>query len=312
MISPTVGIAIITHNAKRHLHRCLLPILHSPLNLRILVVNSSSNDGTVELAKQLGAEVLVIPRVEFNHGTTREKARRYLETDIVCMLTPDAYLVDEHVLGKLIDPIIKGNAGVAYARQIPHLGADFFEAFPRGFNYPEKSHIRSIEDIHRYGIFTFFCSDSCAAYANVALDDIGGFQSVLLGEDTVAVAKMLRKGHKIAYVAEAEVRHSHRYSLREEFCRSFDIGLARHSYADLLKSPKGDIQRGLNYAYGMMKQLYGEAPHKIPYAFAHLFAKWLGYRIGKSSSNAPQKLKKIFSSQEFYWTSQDFLKSKKG
>ena len=37
-------------------------MLSSPLHPRVLVVNSSSNDGTVEEAEKLGAEVLVIPR----------------------------------------------------------------------------------------------------------------------------------------------------------------------------------------------------------------------------------------------------------
>ncbi|HEY4831864.1 MAG TPA: glycosyltransferase family 2 protein, partial [Waddliaceae bacterium] len=60
--------AIITHNAKHHLPCCLPPLLQSSLKPRVLVVNSSSNDGTVEQAQSLGAETLVIPRADFNHG----------------------------------------------------------------------------------------------------------------------------------------------------------------------------------------------------------------------------------------------------
>ena len=152
----TVGVAVITHNARKHLSYCLPPLLQSPLNPRVLVVNSSSQDGTVEQAKASGAEVLVVKRADFNHGSTRERARKFLGTDIVVMVTPDAYAVDKDVLGKLIDPLLHGQAKIAYARQLPHDGANFFEAFSRAFNYPAESHVRGIDDAPTYGPYTVF------------------------------------------------------------------------------------------------------------------------------------------------------------
>ncbi len=86
-------------------------------------------------------------------------------------------------LGRLVDPLVQGLSATAYARQVPHHGAGFFEAFPREYNYPPTSHVRSLKDLSKYGVYTFFCSDSCAAYTNAALDAVGGFPRVLLGED---------------------------------------------------------------------------------------------------------------------------------
>jgi rhamnosyltransferase len=130
----SVGVAIVTHNSKEHLPHSLPHVVNSPLKPRVLVVDSSSKDGTVEMAKELGAETLVIPRPQFNHGLTRERARKYLGTDIAVMMTPDAHPTDEGMLTRLIAPLIEGSASAAYARQIPHDGADIFEAFPRYFN----------------------------------------------------------------------------------------------------------------------------------------------------------------------------------
>lgn len=298
---PTVGVVVITHCAKKHLLHCLYPYLQSPLKPRVLVVNSSSQDGTVELAEELGAETLVIPRSDFNHGATRELARQYLGTEIVVMTTPDAYATSTSTLEELIAPIVQSQASVAYAKQLPHKGAKFFESFAREYNYPAKSHIRGIEDIKKYGIYTFFCSNSCAAYSNKALEEIGGFKPVLLGEDTVAVAKLLKKGHKIAYVAEAKVRHSHSYSLAQEFHRSFDIGLARRQYSHLLIEAGKDAKRGKEYTKTMLCKLCKENPKLIPYALLQTAVKWLGYTIGKKSINGPRWLKKMCSSQDFYW-----------
>lgn len=299
----SIGVAIITHNAKKILPRCLAPLIASPHKPKILVMNSSSSDGTVETAQQLGADTLVIPRSSFNHGSTRETARKHLQTDLVVMLTPDAHFVDSEAFSHLLKPILDQQASVAYARQIPHEGADFFEAFPREYNYPKASHIRSLKDSSTYGVYTFFCSNSCAAYSNEALEEIGGFQPVLLGEDTVAVAKLLRKGHKIAYVAESLIHHSHRYSLLQEFRRSFDTGLARKEYAHLLQCEGTDTHRGLDYFREMSKRLLKHKPHLLPYAFSHVGAKWLGYRLGRLSPGAPLWWKKFFSSQDFYWLS---------
>lgn len=300
----TVGVIFITHAGKRHLPHCLPPFIHSPMRPKILVVNSSSGDGTVELAKGMGVETLVIPRHQFNHGVTREKARRYLNTDIAVMMTPDAYAVDANVLEKLTNPLLEKRASVTYARQIPHQGAGFFEAFPRAFNYPLHVEQRTFSDVARLGMSTFFCSNACAAYRNSALDEVGGFEPALFGEDTAAVAKLLRKGHTLHYAADAVVRHSHAYSLLQEFKRHFDIGLARKSSCHLFEGAGTDTARGKEYARQLL------AKTKNPYAFFHLFAKWCGYQIGSRSLHAPEWLKKCLSSQDFYWASEEYLRTK--
>lgn len=300
-MKPSIGIAIITHNAAKTLPTCLPPLLSSPLHPKILVVNSSSNDGTVSIAKEMGVETMVIPRNEFNHGATRELARHKLNTEIVVMLTPDAILVDETTLGKLIQPLIDGKASISYARQIPHKNAGFFESFSRQFNYPEKNHIRGITDRKIWGVYTFFCSNSCAAYRNSALDAVGGFPYVLIGEDTFTVAKLLKHGHLIAYAADAIVHHSHSYSLKQEFLRSFDTGLSRKMHAGLIEEFGKDEKRGRRYVATLIRELFDFHPALIPYALLQCACKWFGYRLGKNSFNAPIWLKKLCSQQDFYW-----------
>lgn len=297
----SIGVVIPTWNSKKHLKQTLPPLIHSPLKPKILVIDSSSKDGTVEEALSFGCQVVVIPQNEFNHGLTREKARKILQTDIVVMMTDDAYLENHHSLEQLISPIQEGLSEVSYARQIPKESAGFFEAFPREFNYPETSHFRSIFDSKKWGVYTFFCSNSCAAYLNQALDQVGGFQNVLLGEDTVAVASLLRSGYKIAYVAEARVKHSHAYTLKQEFQRYFDTGYARKSYAQLINTSSSDNQRGASLFKAMLKRLFREKPYLIPYLIMNMIAKFLGYHLGKRANLLPLSLKKLFSSQKYFW-----------
>lgn len=304
----TIGVVFITHNAVKHLPKCLPPFLNSPLKPRILVVNSSSADGTIELAEKMGVESLLIPRKEFNHGTTRELVRKYLNTDIVVMMTPDAYAIDGHVLEKLVQPLILGTAAVSYARQIPHEGAGVLESFPRAFNYPRESHFRSFQDIKKFGVYTYFCSDACAAYSNAALDEVGGFPSVLFGEDTCAVAALLKKGYRIYYAAEAIVRHSHAYTLKQEFKRHFDIGLSRRECSHLLKDVGSDTMRGRAFVKDLIEYVKAENPRLLPQVVFQTLSKWLGYRLGMLSLKAPLWFKKMCSSQDFYWVSDAVLK----
>lgn len=304
MSTKSIGVVFITHNARHHLDKSLRPVMDSPLVSRVLVVNSSSGDGTIEYAKELGAEVMVIPRGEFNHGATRELARKYIGTDIVIMMTPDAYPTSSDFIKPLIKPLLEGISVVSYARQIPHIGADFFESFPREFNYPIKSHVRSINDEMHYGTYTFFCSDTCAAWLNQALDEIGGFSTVLTAEDTIAVARLLReKNYKISYVADAVVYHSHRYTLTQEFRRYFDTGYLRSKNKELLFCKSSDENHGAKFATKMFIELLCKNPIKIPYAMIHILVKYAGYKIGFYEHYLPQKLVQYFSSQDYYWNS---------
>lgn len=300
-MAPSIGVAIITHHARDHLVHCMGPLLKSPLCPKILVVNSSSQDGTVEEAQRLGAETLVIPRSSFNHGTTREQARKQLKTDIVVMMTPDAYPTDVAMLERLIDPLVNRKASLAYARQIPHQGADLLESFPRMFNYPAEGHIRSLDDLSRFGVYTFFCSNSCGAYCSRALDSVGGFPSVLLGEDTLVAAQLLQRGHKIAYVAEAVVRHSHRYTLWQEFRRHFDTGYARKKHGGALNFGVKDSRRGRQYLKELMLHTLAKEPWRLPHACLHILAKWAGYQCGRMGTKAPIWVIQNLSSQDYYW-----------
>lgn len=311
MNHPSIGIVIPTLNAAKNLAHCLGPLTDSPLRPQILIIDSSSNDDTIKIAQSFNAKTVVIDRTDFNHGKTREMARRQLNTNIIVMVTQDAYAIDKDVLKKLVHPIIHGFAAVSYARQIPHDGARFFEAFPRHFNYPSISQIRSIKDVDQYGVHTFFCSNSFAAYSNKALDKIGGFPEVLLGEDTVVTALLLQEGEKIAYVSEAVVKHSHKYSLMQEFRRHFDTGLARKEYAHLLKGDKSDGFRGRTFIKQMFSQLIKEKPYLLPYACIQTFMKASGYFLGRRSKLAPIWLKKRLSAHPSYWSSSHYLKNEK-
>jgi rhamnosyltransferase len=132
----TIGVAILTLNAGKDLPRLIPMVVGEALADRIMVIDSASTDGTVEwVLGQEHVELHQIARADFNHGATRELARKSLGTDIVVFLTQDVLPLPGW-LKRLTAPIVDGRAVVSYARQLPHAGADIYEAFPREFNYP--------------------------------------------------------------------------------------------------------------------------------------------------------------------------------
>jgi rhamnosyltransferase len=299
----TVGVAILTYNAGADIYSCLLSIHDNATIYRCLILDSNSTDGTLALAKQFGADIYSIKKSDFNHGVTRELARKLLGTDIVVMLTQDAFVTGPESIAALVAPLLDGRADVAYGRQLPKPGADIFESFPREFNYPAQSQIRRLSDAPKLGAFTFFCSDSFAAYKQSSLDAIGGFPTVLTNEDYFAVARILENGGAIAYVAEATVLHSHRYTLKQEFQRYFDTGYVRGERPWVQQLVGNAEGHGASMVKALFLRLLKTQPWLIPYAILQVGAKWLGYRIGFYSINAPLWWKKALSGQKYYWTS---------
>lgn len=276
----TIGVIIPTVQAAHHLPFTLPPLLKSPLRPKILVIDSSSTDNTVAYAKALGIETYVIPQEEFQHGTTREMGRKRLGTSIVVMMTQDAYLTSPKSLEHLVCPLMEGKAVLSYGRQLPRPEAGVLEAFPRLFNYPPESHIRSLQDISIFGSYLFFNSNSCAAYLYEALEEVGGFPSTPFGEDTLVAAKLLHHGYNIAYTAEATLFHSHANSLIQEFTRHIAIGRLRKAHPSLFNL-QGDQKRGKDFTKQLLLHVFSHAPHLIPYALLETTLKWLGYRIGR-------------------------------
>ncbi len=287
-----IGIVILTLNGAKYFPKLSESIKNSTLPAKVLVIDSSSTDNTRELALKAGFQVHTIPKSAFNHGLTRELGRKMIGTKIVVFLTQDALPAHPEWLENLVKPLEK--SALSYSRQLPHPGADFFEAFHRAYNYPETSHVRTLQDKERYGTYTFFLSNSSSAYLNHKLDEIGGFPHVLLGEDTYACSKLLEKGESVAYAADSKVHHSHSFTLKEEFKRSFDTGFARVQ----MKANTGDEKRGRAYAKTLLRQVN---PLHLPYTCILLTVKWLGYKIGTKGHLLPQSIKKKLSSQPYFF-----------
>jgi rhamnosyltransferase len=300
-----LSIIIPTWKAGEQLHTLLQRLWDQSVQpWEIIVIDSSSPDNTVELAKSLKCIVEVIPKKEFNHATTRNKAAGLATGNVLVFLTQDVLPTDNDFLANLAEPIVSGKAQIAFARQIAYPGATPTEAFMRNFNYPSHSYTRTLQDLPKYGFKTYFISNAASAVDKAVFDSAGAFSPVILSEDTQLSMRLLQQGYTLAYQADAQVLHSHYYTLVQQFRRLFDTGVFHARSKELLKNaaPEGE---GIRLAAALLRYLWPKKAFWIPYALAELAAKFIGFQLGKNESRLPNRIKKILSLQPEYWSKPD-------
>lgn len=249
--------------------------------METIIVDSASDDNTVEIAKGFGAKTMVIPRRSFNHGKTRNMAAGEAEGEILVFMTQDALPFDSTLLGNLTAPLMSGEVAAAYGRHVPRSDASPPEIFARRFNYPESPRTKSMDDVSRCGIKTFFFSNVCSAVRRDAFLKVGMFPEDIRGnEDMLLAAKLLLKSHKVAYVPGAVVIHSHSISLFHLFARYYNIGSSLKNNDWILKYARSEGE-GLRFMKEEFSFLLERRKYSwIPYIFLEAVTKYAGYRMG--------------------------------
>jgi rhamnosyltransferase len=279
-------VIVPTLNASRDWPLFASALLTSVRPEQVLIVDSESNDATVELAHAAGFQVCKVKRTEYSHGGTRQKAAEMLsDAEILVYMTQDAVLAKAQSLAALLRPFEDDRVGAVYGRQLPREGAGHIEAHARVFNYPATSEVRSMENARHRGFKAIFFSNSFGAYRRKALEEVGGFpKDVNFGEDTVVAGHLLLAGWKIAYAADAEVYHSHSYSICEEFQRYLRVGELHVTQPWMIEEFGGTSGEGIRFVQSECRYLARIAPHLIPSALIRSAGKILGYRLGRKSS----------------------------
>lgn len=269
---------------------------------RIHVINTKSELFPADFCRSMGVQVTQIEKTEFDHGGTRDLGMRQSDADIVVFMTQDAVPCDRYLLEYLVMPFEREDVGAVYARQLPKKNCSEIERYTRSFNYPEKSRLKGKEDIPVLGIKTFFCSDVCAAYRRTAYMDAGGFEKkTIFNEDMILAARLVEKGYKIAYAAEARVIHSHNYTGLQQFHRNFDLAVSQADHPDIfahISSEKEGIRLVKSAAGYLLRKGKG---WKIPGLIWQSGWKYLGYKMGRNYRKMPAWLIKKCTMNPGYW-----------
>lgn len=298
-----IACVVPTYNGRNDLVRLIESLRIQSATFDLLIVDSSSQDGTYELAKASTGSVTRIPSAKFNHGGTRQMmVQNNRGYDVYVFLTQDAYLADSHAIERIVAPFADLKVGAVCGRQLPHLDANPLAQHARLFNYPQEQKVRSLDDVASVGLKAAFISNSFAAYRATALKEVGGFPSnVIFAEDMYVAAKMLLGGWKVAYAGDAQCCHSHNYTLAEEFRRYFDMGVFHARESWIRDNFGGAGGEGMRYVKSELKFLGLKRLYLWPASILRNIVKLVGYKLGQQERHLPQALKRKCGMHKRYW-----------
>lgn len=200
------SIVIRTLNEAEYLDDLLAMIARqetSGLDHEVVLVDSGSTDGTLEIARRRGVRIVTIDKSEFSFGRSLNRGCAAARGDVLVFISGHCVPVDVHWLERLCRPVIEGRVAYSYGRQVGDDRSQFSERRIFAKYFPETS------AVPQEG---FFCNNANAALSRAAWKE-QRFDEELTGLEDMALAKALvAAGRRIGYVAEAAVFHHHRES----------------------------------------------------------------------------------------------------
>ncbi len=255
-------------------------------------------------SKELADIISVHPikKADFDHGATRAYGALMAERDYVLFMTQDAVCYNEYVIENLLKAFDDRKVGIAYARQLAREDADEIERMTRETNYPSESVVKTKKDEKRLGIKTYFCSDVCAMYRLDVYKKLGGFvKKTIFNEDMIMAYKEMQAGFSVAYCADAKVIHSHSYTCKQQFVRSFDLGVSQRQYHEIFDKISSE-KEGAGYAKKVIMYLMKKGKFiKTIYFMMQCGFRLIGYKLGKNYDKLPRKMVLACTMNREYW-----------
>lgn len=198
---PDCSIVIRAYNEEKHLGRLLEGIAQQTIkDVQVILVDSGSTDGTLDVAAIHQIQVVHIAPDEFTFGRSLNRGIAQAQSEKVVIASAHVYPVYPDWLERLLAPLDNPQTGLVYGKQRGAETSYFSENQVFAHWYPEQSHICQDQP---------FCNNANSAIQR-SLWEKHAFDETLSGLEDIAWAKwVLEQGKYLAYVAEAEVIHVH-------------------------------------------------------------------------------------------------------
>ncbi|MFI3200467.1 MAG: glycosyltransferase family 2 protein [Eubacteriales bacterium] len=285
-----IDVVIPTYAPDYKLFELLKKLQQQTISINRIILLHTKIEGECALHLQLQSEdipcdyitIVSHSKEEFDHGATRHKGMCLSKGEYVLCMTQDAIPNDDQLVEKLKNALEEKEVAIAYARQIVSEKSSPIERITRDFNYPKEDSVKSIEDLERLGIKTFFCSNVCAMYRRKIYMELEGFiESAIFNEDMIYAAKVIKNKYKIAYVGSAKVLHSHSYTNYQQLQRNFDLGVSQAMNIEVFQGISSSSE-GVKLVLKTRRILLEEGLRKqvLPMYVTSAY-KWIGYQLGK-------------------------------
>ena len=229
---PKVSIVIPTCNGGARLERLLdaLDQQEGDIDRETIAIDSGSGDGTVNRLGERGAIVMAVPSGMFNHGDARNRALERATGDLAVMIVQDAVPASRQWLRALVRPLLEDGAiAGSFARQQPWPEASRLTAYYLSHWVAAQPAGRTVGPLTRSA---FDHMSPAERHATCAFDNVCScirlsvwqrhpFRRTPIAEDLEWALEVLSAGHRLAYVPEATVWHSHERPVKYELQRTY-------------------------------------------------------------------------------------------
>jgi len=206
-----VSVVVPVKDGARYLAEVLDAVARQRIDaeVEVLVVDSGSRDGSVDIARGRGARLIEIAPDEFGHGRTRNVAATEARGARIAFLTQDATPAGDGWLAALVAPLdAHRRVGLTYG---PHL--------PRPDTSPMIA--RELTEFFASEPHAGFFSNVNSAVLRECWEEVR-FRDVEYSEDQAFARDAAAAGWRKEFVPEAGVLHAHDYPWAEFMRRYFD------------------------------------------------------------------------------------------
>ena len=297
---PSVTVFIPTRNAGARFEQTMRRVASQDYpRFNILVIDTSSQDATRDIAARHGAKVHVITQDEFSHGGTRNLAARMATGDVIAFLTQDALPASREWLRNLVGPLADLSVAGVFGGQRPYPDASPMERFFYRKRFPETGKRRALASRGRIALDDIFFSNVNSAITQKLLLENPFEERLIMSEDQEWAKRMLLKGYATLYEPSAAVIHSHYYSLRSAFTRYFDSAYSLMQITD--DTFRSFTRQGVSYTLEEIRWVAREKPLVIPYLLCYDFSKMAGTFLGRHGRSLPRSLCRQLSMHSYHW-----------
>jgi rhamnosyltransferase len=214
-LPPSASVVIRAKNEARYIGDTLAAIFDSAAlqPRQVVVVDSGSTDGTVEIVKTFPTTLIEIAPEEFTYGFALNLGVAHTDTDIIATLSAHSLPVDTSWLRELLLPFQRPRIAGVYGRQLPRSNATPLERLGMRLTgvLSDKPKLLATRPLFSNANGAFRRS----LWLELPFDEhVGG------AEDIAWVRSMQERGYSIAYQPTARVYHSHGEPLSKHLRRA--------------------------------------------------------------------------------------------
>jgi len=278
------SIVILTKNAGANFKPLLERILSQEFEgtYEVLVIDSGSTDGSLEIATQFSVRRIEIEPDEFHHGRTRNLGAELASGNILVYVTQDALPLNSEWLQKLTDNFKEPNVAMVCGRQIPWETTKPPEKFFYVYNFP-TCRILVTRESQDYYHDNIFISNVNSAIRKHVWERFRFSESIIMAEDKEFAKRILLAGWDIVYEPEAPVYHAHNFALQSVFKRYLDFGTALAQGAKGLPKSNKSVVRKVSDCFSAELEYFNANGYLkwLPYAILYDSSRFWGLQLGK-------------------------------